>query len=183
MELEKIYQLMDKFEASNLTNFEYRDQEFEIQMGKKGHGKPVVTTQPQPLPAQPVAPTPTAKVSTPVAPVAEPTPVATTATKVDVQAAPDSTQEPDPIDPKECITAPVVGIYYQAHSSEEAPYVKVGDHVSVGQQVGLIQAMQMMRPVVAKQAGQVRAFVVKNGDEVNFGQPLIQLIPDTPDDI
>ncbi|RRK11242.1 biotin/lipoyl-binding protein [Lactiplantibacillus garii] len=180
MELDKIYQLMDKFEQSNLTNFEYRDQEFEIQMGKKGHGKPVVSTQPTPLPAQPaesqapVAPTP---VSTPVAPAAEPAPT--------VASTPEATRapQPAPIDPKECVTAPVVGIYYQAHSSEEAPYVKLGDHVSVGQQVGLIQAMQMMRPVVAKQSGQVKALLVKNGDEVNFGQPLIQLIPDTPDDI
>lgn len=179
MELDKIYQLMDKFEQSNLTNFEYRDQEFEIQMGKKGHGKPVVSTQPTPLPHQPaasqapIAPTP---VSTPTAATAAPRPtVAAPTPKPAVQAA--------PIDPKECVTAPVVGIFYQAHSSEEPPYVKLGDHVSVGQQVGLIQAMQMMRPVVAKQAGQVKAFLVKNGDEVNFGQPLIQLILDTPDDI
>ncbi|KZU86799.1 acetyl-CoA carboxylase biotin carboxyl carrier protein [Lactiplantibacillus plantarum] len=169
MELDKIYQLMDKFEQSSLTSFEYRDQDFEIQMGKKGHGKTTVTPQPAPLPNQPVidptpvTPTPVSTVSTPVVAEAEPTPVA--------------------IDPKECVTAPVVGIYYPAHSSEEAPYVKLGDHVSVGQQVGLIQAMQMMRPVVAKQAGTVKAFLVKNGEEVNFGQPLIQLVPDTPDDI
>lgn len=43
MELDKIYQLMDKFEQSSLTSFEYRDQDFEIQMGKKGHGKTTVT--------------------------------------------------------------------------------------------------------------------------------------------
>ena len=120
MELDKIYQLMDKFEQSSLTSFEYRDQDFEIQMGKKGHGKTTVTPQPAPLPNQPVIdPTPVT-----------PTPVSTVSTPV-----------------------------------------------------GLIQAMQMMRPVVAKQAGTVKAFLVKNGEEVNFGQPLIQLIPDTPDDI
>ncbi|RHF44448.1 acetyl-CoA carboxylase biotin carboxyl carrier protein subunit, partial [Lactiplantibacillus plantarum] len=54
MELDKIYQLMDKFEQSSLTSFEYRDQDFEIQMGKKGHGKTTVTPQPAPLPNQPV---------------------------------------------------------------------------------------------------------------------------------
>ncbi|WP_436666384.1 acetyl-CoA carboxylase biotin carboxyl carrier protein [Lactiplantibacillus plantarum] len=172
MELDKIYQLMDKFEQSSLTSFEYRDQDFEIQMGKKGHGKTTVT------------PTPVSTVSTPVVAEAEPTPVATsTASNPTSVVTPDPEPEPAPIDPKECVTAPVVGIYYPAHSSEEAPYVKLGDHVSVGQQVGLIQAMQMMRPVVAKQAGTVKAFLVKNGEEVNFGQPLIQLVPDTPDDI
>jgi len=177
MDLNKIYQLMDKFEQSSLTNFEYRDQEFEIQMGKKGHGKPVVSSQPAPMPnvpadkVTPVAPKPEPVVSSPVIPEATPTPMSTPAPT-----------EPE-IDPADCITAPVVGMFYQAHSSEETPYVSVGDHVSVGQQVGLIQAMQMMRPVVAKQAGQVKALLVKNGDEVNFGQPLIQLIPDTPSDI
>jgi len=35
-----------------------------------------------------------------------------------------------------------------------------------------------MRPVVAKQSGQVKQFLVKNGDDVNFGQPLIELVPD-----
>ncbi|BDZ29873.1 biotin/lipoyl-containing protein [Lactiplantibacillus sp. WILCCON 0030] len=178
MDLKQVYQLMDKFEQSNLTNFEYRDQDFEIQMGKKGHGKPVVTTQPTPMPnvpaasAAPVAPTPE-PVSTPAVSAAAPTPVSTPAL------APTEVT----IDPADCITAPVVGIFYQAHSSEEAPYVSVGDQVSVGQQVGLIQAMQMMRPVVAKQAGQVKALLVKNGDEVNFGQPLIQLVPDEPSEI
>lgn len=180
MELNKIYQLMDKFEQSTLTNFEYRDQEFEIQMGKKGHGsKPVANMQPTPIPnapastTAPVAPKPEPIVETPVAPTVEPTPISTAA----------PAHEEVEIDPDTCITAPVVGIFYQAHSSEEAPYVSVGDQVSVGQQVGLIQAMQMMRPVVAKQSGQVKALLAKNGDEVNFGQPLIQLIPDNPSEI
>jgi len=66
MDLNKIYQLMDKFEQSSLTNFEYRDQEFEIQMGKKGHGKPVVSSQPAPMPNVP------ADKVTPVAPKPEP---------------------------------------------------------------------------------------------------------------
>lgn len=179
MDLNKIYQLMDKFEQSTLTNFEYRDQEFEIQMGKKGHGKPVVSTQPTPIPnapaatTAPVEPTPEPIVETPVAPTVAPTPLSTPAP------APEEAE----IDPEDCITAPVVGIFYQAHSAEESPYVRVGDQVSVGQQVGLIQAMQMMRPVVAKQAGQVKALLVDNGDEVNFGQPLIQLIPDKPSEL
>ncbi|AVK64337.1 acetyl-CoA carboxylase biotin carboxyl carrier protein subunit [Lactobacillus sp. CBA3606] len=178
MDLDKVYQLMDKFEQSSLTDFEYRDQEFEIQLGKKGHRKATVAGQPVPLPNAPVtevAPvTPAPVVNTPVTPAATPTPVGT-------RLAPEQTT--DEIDPKECVTAPVVGIYYQAHSADEAPYVKIGDHVSVGQQVGLIQAMQMMRPVVAQQAGQVKALLAKNGDEVNFGQPLLQLALDTPSEV
>ncbi|MFC6163607.1 acetyl-CoA carboxylase biotin carboxyl carrier protein [Lactiplantibacillus dongliensis] len=175
MELDQIYQLMDKFEQSSLTSFEYRDKDFEIQLGKKAQAHaatPVpAPAQPAPIPnapaasQAPVTPQPTmASVATTVAPTAAPTPV--------------SAAPLDEIDPKQCVTAPVVGIYYQAHSSEEPPYVTVGDHVSVGQQVGLIQAMQMMRPVVAKQSGQVKQFLVKNGDDVNFGQPLIELVPD-----
>ncbi|CAM3070286.1 acetyl-CoA carboxylase biotin carboxyl carrier protein [Lactiplantibacillus plajomi] len=177
MELEKIYQLMDKFEQGQLTSFSYHDQEFEIKMTKNADGQvettpatPKAQPQPRPLPAEP-APS--------EAPVT-PTPVSASAPSQPAAPAPKPAVT---VDPKQCVTAPVVGIYYQAHSSEEAPYVQVGDHVSVGQQVGLIQAMQMMRPVVAKQAGQVKALLVHNGEEVNFGQPLIQLIPDTPDDI
>jgi len=174
MELDQIYQLMDKFEQSTLTNFEYRDQDFEIQLGKaatKGT-KPAVAAAPEtPQPA----PIPNVPAATPAMP--QPT-VATTATTTPVSAEPAAA-----IDPQACVTAPVVGIYYQAHSAEEPPYVKLGDHVHVGQQVGLIQAMQMMRPVVAKQAGQVKQLLVKNGDDVNFGQPLIELIPDNTTEI
>jgi acetyl-CoA carboxylase biotin carboxyl carrier protein len=173
MELDQIYQLMDKFEQSSLTSFEYRDKDFEIQLGKKGKAHAVTSAPAQPAPIPnapaasqaPVTPQPTvASVATAVAPTATPTPI--------------SAAPLEEVDPEQCVTAPVVGIYYQAHSSEEPPYVTVGDHVSVGQQVGLIQAMQMMRPVVAKQSGQVKRFLVKNGDDVNFGQPLIELVPD-----
>ncbi|MFC6182557.1 acetyl-CoA carboxylase biotin carboxyl carrier protein [Lactiplantibacillus daowaiensis] len=181
MDLDKIYQLMDKFEQSNLTNFEYRDKDFEVQLGKKSKAvAPTVAAAPAPtptpVPTQPAQPTPIPNAPVTAAPA---TPQPAEAAPTPVSAAPVAEQ----IDPKECVTAPVVGIYYPAHSSEEPPYVKVGDHVSVGQQVGLIQAMQMMRPVVAKQAGQVKQILVKNGAEVNFGQPLIQLILDNPSDI
>ncbi|WP_048000949.1 acetyl-CoA carboxylase biotin carboxyl carrier protein [Lactiplantibacillus herbarum] len=193
MELEKIYQLMDKFEQSSLTSFEYHDKDFGVQFGKKGHGRPADAGQIVPLPSEPVvtpepiAPTPVSVASAPeVEPVVE-TRVTSAAPVIPVvseaPAESMSAPKPEPIDPKECVTAPVVGIYYPAHSAAEAPYVSIGDHVSAGQQVGLIQAMQMMRPVVAKQAGTVKSFLVKNGEEVNFGQPLIQLILDAPDDI
>ncbi|MFB9769591.1 acetyl-CoA carboxylase biotin carboxyl carrier protein [Lactiplantibacillus modestisalitolerans] len=189
MEFDKIYELMSRFENSNLTSFSYHDQDFEIKLGK-AESTPVAPAKtpanPQPVKlASPAAASaaPTSQVTlsrsqaaaqseAPASAVVEPTSEATSTAPTPVS-----------VDPKECVTAPVVGIYYQAHSSEESPYVQVGDHVSVGQQVGLIQAMQMMRPVVAKQAGYVKALLVRNGDEVNFGQPLIQLVPDTPDDI
>lgn len=191
MEFDKIYELMSRFENSNLTSFSYHDQDFEIKLGK-AESTPVAPakTPANPQPVKLASPVAAATSAAPTSQVTMSRSQASAQSEAPASAVVEPTSEatstkptPVSVDPKECVTAPVVGIYYQAHSSEESPYVQVGDHVSVGQQVGLIQAMQMMRPVVAKQAGYVKALLVRNGDEVNFGQPLIQLVPDTPDDI
>jgi acetyl-CoA carboxylase biotin carboxyl carrier protein len=70
------------------------------------------------------------------------------------------------------VTAPMVGTYYSAPSPGAKPYVEIGDEVVVGQVLCTIEAMKMMNQIECDAAGRVRAALVKNGEPVEFGQPL-----------
>ena len=70
------------------------------------------------------------------------------------------------------VTAPMVGTYYSAPSPGAKPYVEIGDEVAVGQVLCTIEAMKMMNQIECDVAGRVRAALVKNGEPVEFGQPL-----------
>ena len=71
------------------------------------------------------------------------------------------------------ITSPMVGTYYEAHSPDDAPFVKVGDNVSIGQVVCIIEAMKLMNEIEADVSGKITEICVKNGDFVEFGQVLM----------
>ncbi|MFB2539500.1 MULTISPECIES: acetyl-CoA carboxylase biotin carboxyl carrier protein [unclassified Acinetobacter] len=71
-------------------------------------------------------------------------------------------------------TAPMVGVFYAAPSPGEAPFIKVGQTVSAGDSLGIIEAMKIMNPIEATQNGVIEEILVKNGDVVEFGQPLFR---------
>ena len=71
-------------------------------------------------------------------------------------------------------TSPMVGVFYSAPSPCEAPFVNVGQTVSAGEALGIIEAMKIMNPIEATQSGVVEEILVKNGDVIEFGQPLFR---------
>ncbi|BCU64709.1 acetyl-CoA carboxylase, biotin carboxyl carrier protein [Acinetobacter bouvetii DSM 14964 = CIP 107468] len=71
-------------------------------------------------------------------------------------------------------TSPMVGVFYAAPSPGEATFVKVGQTVSAGETLGIIEAMKIMNPIEATQSGVVEEILVKNGDVIQFGQPLFR---------
>lgn len=71
-------------------------------------------------------------------------------------------------------TSPMVGVFYAAPNPGEAPFVNVGQTVSAGETLGIIEAMKIMNPIEATQSGVVEEILVKNGDVIQFGQPLFR---------
>ena len=71
-------------------------------------------------------------------------------------------------------TSPMVGVFYAAPSPGEAPFVKVGQTITAGETLGIIEAMKIMTPIEATQSGVVEEILVKNGDVIQFGQPLFR---------
>jgi acetyl-CoA carboxylase biotin carboxyl carrier protein len=70
------------------------------------------------------------------------------------------------------ITAPMVGTFYACPSPGAKPFVEIGDEVKVGQVLCIIEAMKMMNQIEADRAGRITSIMARNGDPVEFGQPL-----------
>ena len=70
------------------------------------------------------------------------------------------------------VKSPLVGIYYAASSPDSAPFVKVGDKVSKGQVLGIVEAMKLMNEIESEFDGTVKQILVENEQMVEFGQPM-----------
>jgi acetyl-CoA carboxylase biotin carboxyl carrier protein len=75
------------------------------------------------------------------------------------------------------VTAPIVGIFYRSPEPGAAPFAEIGDEVSAGATLGLIEVMKMFNSVTAPVAGRVVGIAAATGDFVEFGQPLLQIAP------
>jgi acetyl-CoA carboxylase biotin carboxyl carrier protein len=75
------------------------------------------------------------------------------------------------------ITSPMVGTFYRAPAPGEPSFVEVGDRISSGQVVCIIEAMKLMNDIEAEVTGEVVEIVVENGDPVEYGQTLMWVNP------
>jgi acetyl-CoA carboxylase biotin carboxyl carrier protein len=73
------------------------------------------------------------------------------------------------------ITSPMVGSFYRAPSPEADPYVKEGDLVKADTILCIVEAMKVMNEIPAGMGGIVREILIKNGESVEFGQPLFRI--------
>jgi acetyl-CoA carboxylase biotin carboxyl carrier protein len=78
-----------------------------------------------------------------------------------------------PRDHPGAVKSPMVGTVYLAPDENSAPFVKVGDTVSEGQTLLLIEAMKTFNPVAAPRAGKVAQILATNTQPVEFGEPLV----------
>lgn len=108
------------------------------------------------------APAPTVAPAPVQAPVVETAPVQ--------QSAPTQASAPQPTG--KTIKAPMVGVFYQAASPEADPYVTVGKTVKKGDTVCIIEAMKLMNEIQAEEDGTIKEILAKNGDIIEYGQPL-----------
>ncbi|MEH1015202.1 biotin/lipoyl-containing protein [Micromonospora sp. CPCC 206060] len=86
---------------------------------------------------------------------------------------------PAPADPAPGITvpAPMVGTFYRAAEPGGKPFVEVGEQIRPGQVIGIVEAMKLMNQIAADQTGTVLELLVADGEPVEFGQPLLRLLP------
>ncbi|MBV9149930.1 MAG: acetyl-CoA carboxylase, biotin carboxyl carrier protein [Candidatus Eremiobacteraeota bacterium] len=71
------------------------------------------------------------------------------------------------------ITAPLVGVFYTAPSPGADAFVKVGDRVTVGQVICIIEAMKLMNEITSDYAGVVTRIIPENGELVSLGEDMI----------
>jgi acetyl-CoA carboxylase biotin carboxyl carrier protein len=73
------------------------------------------------------------------------------------------------------VKSPIVGTYYEAPSPGSPPFIKVGDNVSLGQVLCIVEAMKLMNEIESDMAGEVAKILVKNGQPVEYGQALFAI--------
>ena len=73
------------------------------------------------------------------------------------------------------VSSPMTGIYYSAPNPGAPPFCKVGETVSAGQVVGLIEAMKVFNEITAPTSGSVTAIKAENGQLVQPGDPLLYI--------
>jgi acetyl-CoA carboxylase biotin carboxyl carrier protein len=119
------------------------------------------------LPGQAAAYAAAAPVAAPLAPVAAPAPAAPAPAATGQNGNGEGAAAGEHI-----VTAPMVGTYYASPSPGAKSFVDMGDEVEVGQVLCIIEAMKMMNQIESERAGRIKAVLVKNGEPVEFDQPL-----------
>jgi len=152
MDLRKIKKLIDLLEESNLAEIEIKEGEESVRLARVPRGTVMAAPAPiqQAEPARPAAPAAPAPTLSP-------------------EAVGKSTKElPD----GHTVRSPMVGTYYESSSPDNPAFVKVGQTVKAGDTLGIIEAMKMFNPIEADVSGTVRAVLVKNGQPIEFDEPM-----------
>jgi acetyl-CoA carboxylase biotin carboxyl carrier protein len=154
MDIRKVKKLIELLEESGVAEIEIKEGEESVRISRHGSGNvstyiqapaaPMVAAAPAGAPAQASAPA-----LTPAAPAPAPAPAAANQ-----------------------ITAPMVGTFYGSPAPGAKAFVELGQEVKVGQTLCIIEAMKMMNQIESDKAGKIVSILAKNGDPVEFGQPL-----------
>jgi acetyl-CoA carboxylase biotin carboxyl carrier protein len=150
MDIRKIKKLIELLEESGLAELEISEGEESVRIARFSQGP---ASAPQPM-----------QIAVPAAgPAAGPPPAAQPAAT-----APAARDE-------NLVTAPMVGTFYASPAPGAKAFVEIGQEVRVGQVLCIIEAMKMMNQIESERAGKVVAVLAKNGEPVEFGQPLFAI--------
>lgn len=142
MEAEQLTQLIKLLSASNLTEFQYEEENMKLIIKKEG--------TPQ---------------------IAEPILENKSGSKKEY--APDISADikEDNLEGN-IVVSPLVGTFYSAPAEDAMPFVQVGEAVRKGQTIAIVEAMKLMNDIECEFDGTVKEIFVKNGQTVEYGQPL-----------
>lgn len=160
MNIGEIKDLVSQFDQSTLTEFDLREGQFELYMNKNNTSRGNASAAP--IAVQETASAPT---ETP-APAAAPAPEAASAAQT-------STPAFDGVE----VVSPIVGVVYLQPSPDKPAFKKVGDPVSKGEVICIIEAMKLMNEITSDVDGEIVEILVENEAVVEFGQPLFRIQP------
>ncbi|OEE43610.1 acetyl-CoA carboxylase biotin carboxyl carrier protein [Vibrio anguillarum] len=152
MDIRKIKKLIELVEESGISELEISEGEESVrisrntapvQMAQMHYAAPAPAQQAAPVAAPAPAPAPTAEAAAPVAPKGHQ------------------------------VLSPMVGTFYRSPSPDSKAFIEVGQSVSVGDTLCIVEAMKMMNQIEADKAGIVTAILLEDGQTVEFDQPLV----------
>jgi acetyl-CoA carboxylase biotin carboxyl carrier protein len=151
MDIRKVKKLIELLDETGVAEIEIKEGEESVRISRHPTGA-AFAMMPQHLSYAPAAAPGVAPALTAAAPAAAAAPVA---------AAADQT-----------VTAPMVGTFYSASAPGAKAFVDIGSEVKVGDVLCIIEAMKMMNQIESDKTGRIVSVLAKNGDPVEFGQPL-----------
>ena len=146
MDIRKVKKLIELLEESGIAEIEINEGEESVRISRYSSNAPA------PIPLQQFA---------------APAPAAAPAA-ADTESADES-----PAISGHSVNAPMVGTFYTAASPGAPAFCKVGDSISEGDTICIIEAMKILNQIEADKSGVVKAILVENAQPVEFGQPLI----------
>jgi acetyl-CoA carboxylase biotin carboxyl carrier protein len=144
MDLRKLKKLIDLVQESGIAELEVTEGEEKVRIARTNAGSAQVYMPQAPM-HMPVAAA--------IAPAAEAAPAAAEPTG-------------------HALKAPMVGTFYRSPSPGSPAFVEVGQAVTKGQTLCIIEAMKLLNEIESDMAGTVKAILVENGQPVEYGQPL-----------
>lgn len=149
MDIRKIKKLIELIEDSGVAEIEIKEGEESVRISRSGPAVAPINYAPPPIAAPAgVAPPAASAVPAPESAAAEP----------EISG--------------ESVTSPMVGTFYRAPSPGAPPFVEVGQSVSAGDTLCIIEAMKMLNQIESEVSGVVKSILVENGSPVEYGQPL-----------
>ena len=149
MDLRKLKKLIDLVEASGIAELEITEGEEKVRISRGG------------------ASSVTSAAAAPAASAAPPPAVAPAGTPAVAPAA------PAPVPDGHVLKSPMVGTFYRASAPGAKPFVEVGQSVTEGDTVCIIEAMKLLNEIECDRTGVVKAILVENGQPVEYGHPLM----------
>lgn len=151
MDIRKIKKLIELVEESGIAELEISEGEESVRISRNG----------------------TAPVAAPVQYAAAPAPVAAPAPAAAPVAAPAAEAAAPAEAAGHKVLSPMVGTFYRAPGPDAKPFVEVGQSVTAGETICIVEAMKMMNQIEADKSGVVTAILAEDGSPVEFDQPLI----------
>lgn len=149
MDLRKLKKLIDLVQESGIGEIEITEGEEKVRISRQIAPPPMIMAAPAPMQAATVGPA--------TGPSALPPPASA----------------PAPAEPKgHSLKSPMVGTFYRAPSPGAPSFVEVGQAVTKGQTLCIIEAMKLLNEIESDVSGTIKAILVENGQPVEYGQPL-----------
>lgn len=148
MDLRKLKKLIDLVQESGISELEITEGEEKVRISRAGPAVPPSVMAMPPAPAIAV-------------------PAATAAGAAVAQQA-EAADEAD----GHIVKSPMVGIFYRAASPGAEPFAEIGQSVSAGDTLCIIEAMKLLNEIEADSGGTIKTILVENGQPVEYGQPL-----------
>ncbi len=155
MKAKEIKDLIDFISATGLEEVNIETEEFKVSVKRSPDQPPVAAVASAPAIPAP-APAPAAAAPAPAAPQAE-APAASSNTIT--------------------VKSPMIGTFYRSANPESAPFVSVGDEITKGQTVCIIEAMKLFNEIESDVSGKIVKVLVDNSSPVEYDQPLFEVEP------